>query len=296
MTAWADLWHEVTTAALLGTERRAVPDPLTGPEAAAAVRAVGDTVADAETHRPVPPRGDSDPARRAVRLLAAGSVAQRAGIRPGAPLDPCRTSDTDSRPTVGPVAVELWRRIASEWPVLDEEFVVRVLESGHRLPPDLVPGMLRRWHGSPLAHARVRAAAGTLADWLIELSPTLATRGRVAADADLTILPAPPVTEALGIAVDALEAADPDPRPLVRAVCNGSFAERIVVANAVRTLSVRSLELLLAALAPRRGEPVTLGLAPAAADLAALRLSLARALPARVAAPPSVSDQEGPSR
>lgn len=296
MTEWSDLWHATTTAVLLGTERRAVPDPFVGDDATSAVAAVGDTVLDVETHRPVPHRGEPDPARRAMRLLAAGTVAQRAGLRPAPALDPCRVTDTDPRPVVDGAAAAAWHRIRLDWPVLDEEFVVRVLASGRRLPPDLVPSMLQRWRSAPLAHARVRAAAGPLADWLIELSPGLAARGRRAVDADLTTLPPLPLTDALAAAVEALEGTPRDVAPLVRAVCHATYAERIVVANAVRMLSAAALEALLGALAPRRGEPLTPGLAPAATDLAALRLGLMRTLPPLTQTPSSPVDQEGPLR
>lgn len=277
MTDWTSHWHAVSTAVLLGTERRDVPPHPAAGEAT--VLAVRDVVLDAEVHRPVPGRGEPDPARRAVRLLAAGTVARRAGIRPGPTVEALVVDAVDPRPVIGVGAVDLWHRILTDWPALDEEFVVRVLAAGQRLAPDLVPLMLQRWRGSPLAHARVRAAAGPVADWLVSLSPGLAGRGRVAADADLRVLAVPTVTPDLAAAIAALEHEAADPRPLTRLVCAAAFADRIVVANAVRSLSPRGLVALLDALEPRPGDPLTPGLAPAARDLAALRLALWRALP-----------------
>jgi len=282
-TDWPTYWHGASTAALLGTERRAVPaHPASGE---ATVMAVRDAVLDAETHRPVPTRGEADPARRTVRLLAAGTVARRAGLRPSLPVDALVLGERDRRPEIGAHVAGLWHRILSDWPGLDEEFVGRVLGSGQRLAPDLVPPMLQRWRGSTVAHARVRAAAGPLADWLIELSPGLACRGRLPAGANLMALVPPTITPDLALAVAAVDGDTPDPRPLLRLVTTAVFADRIVVANAVRSLSQDGLVALLAVLEPRRGEPIATGLAPAVRDLAALRLTLLRALPADTLSP-----------
>ncbi|MEY2755728.1 MAG: hypothetical protein RJB65_2086 [Actinomycetota bacterium] len=277
MTDWSTYWHDVSTAALLGTERRTVPaHPAAGDPTVVGVR---DVVLDAESHRPVPSRGDVDPARRAVRLLAAGTIARRAGVRPLASVDPLVLGATDHRSEISADVVRLWHRILADWPGLDEEFVVRVLGAGQRLAPDLVPPMLHRWRGSPVAHARVRAAAGPLADWLVGLSPGLACRGRVPSGADLCALAPLAVTPELALAVAAVDGDTADPRPLLRLVTTAVFADRIVVANAVRSLSPSGLVALLDALEPRRGEPISVGLAPAVRDLAGLRLALLRSLP-----------------
>lgn len=280
MTDWATQWHAISTAALLGTERRSVQVHVDGAEST--VLAVRDVVLDAETHRPVPQRGEPDPARRTVRMLAAATVAQRAGMVSRAAIDPLVLAVPDRRPVISSAVVRLWHTILSDWPALDEEFVVRVLASGQRLAPDIVPTMLARWRGSILPHTRVRAAAGPLADWLLTVSPGLAARGRVAADADLLVLTPPTLTPDLAAAVAAVEAvetAEAGTRHLTRLVCAAAYADRIVVANAVRSLSPAGLLALLRALEPRRGDPLTPGLAPAARDLAALRRDLYDALP-----------------
>jgi hypothetical protein len=173
------LWHALVSAALLGTDRRPPPVPADGP--------IGDVVADAV--RP-------DDASRMLAAVGALAAARRAAFVPGPAGPPLQAPVADTRPWCRPEAVATWRTVISEWPVLEDEWVLTVIERGVRVPPDAVAELLFRHRGDAIRRARVCLAAGPVAAWLTDHLPRLApsTGGTVAADAVASLpgLPVPP--------------------------------------------------------------------------------------------------------
>jgi hypothetical protein len=172
------VWRELVSAALLGTDRRPPPIPRGGP--------VGDLVADAV--RP-------DDASRMLAAVGAVAAARRAGFVAGAAAPALQPPADDVRPWCSPGAVATWRTIVAEWPVLEDEWVLTVIEQGIRVPPEAVADLLLRHRGDAVRRARADAAAGPVAAWLTDHVPALApTTGRSApadAVATLPVLPVP---------------------------------------------------------------------------------------------------------
>jgi len=172
-------WHELVTAALLGTERRVPPAP--------PVALVADVVDDV-----VAP----DDAARMLSTVAAVSAARRAAFLPLPPADRLQGPERDDRPVTPPPAAATWRTIVAEWPVLEDEWMLAVLSEGFRLPPDvLVAALLRHGHDA-VRRARVALAGGARSAWLTDQLPGLAPAGRPAVPADeiamLPVLAVPP--------------------------------------------------------------------------------------------------------
>lgn len=174
-----DYWRELVTAALLGTDRRSPPDPPVGP--------VADVVADAV--RP-------DDATRMLAAVAATAATRRAAFVAGASAPGLQPPGTDARPPCTAAAVATWRTVVVEWSVLEDEWVLTVIEQGLRLPPDALAELLFRHRGDAVRRARVALAAGPVAEWLTDHVPRLApsARGTVTAEAVATLpdLPVPP--------------------------------------------------------------------------------------------------------
>ncbi len=170
-------WRELVTAALLGTDRRPPPEPLAG--------AIADVIADAV--RP-------DDASRMLATVAAVAAARRAAFVAGPPADRLQPPVVDPRPWCSAVAVATWRTVVAEWSVLEDEWVLTVIEQGCRVPPDVLADLLFRHRADAVRRARVAIAAGPLAEWLADHVPVLASaaRGTVPVDA-VTMLPELPV-------------------------------------------------------------------------------------------------------
>ena len=154
-----ELWTELVTTSLLGTDRRDPPEP---------GGMIGDLVAD--TAR-------ADPSARMLAAVAACTAVRRAGVRPADPIDPLAPPTPDDRPECVPAAVERWHHITTSWPVLEDEWMLTLVGRGWRLAAELVPPALRRHRRDPVRCARVMVAAGPLADWLIDHVPDLASAG-----------------------------------------------------------------------------------------------------------------------
>jgi len=179
-----DHWRDLVTAALLGTDRRGPPAP---------IPVLADLIDD--TAR-------SAPSERMLAHVAACTAIRRAGVMPGPMIDPLAPPDDDDRPPCVPAAVDRWHHITTSWPVLDDEWMLTLVGNGWRLAPELVPTALGRHRRDPVRHARVRIAAGPLADWLIGHLPDLAsTQPKAIVDpealAELPELPIPPDLTAL---------------------------------------------------------------------------------------------------
>jgi hypothetical protein len=182
MTGSGDLgayWDDLVTAALLGTDRRDPPAAPDGP--------VADLVADAL--RP-------DGASRMLAAVAAMAAVRRAAFVPLPPADPLQPPAPVDRPWCTPAAVATWRTVVREWPVLEDEWLLTVVERGLALPPDALVELLQRHRGDAVRRARVALAAGPTARWLVDHVPSLAAASsrRVPAEAVTTLpeLPVPP--------------------------------------------------------------------------------------------------------
>ena len=243
-------WHELVTAALLGTDRRDPPAPPPGP--------VGDLIDDAV--RP-------DGASRMLAAVAAVAAARRAAIVPGPPAGRLQLPEPDERLCCSATSVATWRTIVAEWPVLEDEWVLTVIERGMRVPPDALVELLQRHRGDAVRRARVAVAGGPLAGWLTEHIPSLAptTRKTVSAESVATLpeLSVPPELSHLLTA---------DAHIFVRRLAQGFDAgefgapHRAVLVN----LFARCRPAVLPNAAATFGR-ANVGLALALADLAALR-------------------------
>ncbi len=172
-------WHELVTAALLGTDRRQPPIPPPGP--------VADLIDDAV--RP-------DDASRMLAAVSSVAAARRAAFVAGAPAGQLQMPDPDERLYCNAAAVATWRTVVAEWPVLEDEWVLTVIEGGMRVPPDALVEQLQRHRGDATRRARTAIAGGPLAVWLVDHVPSLAATTRAIASAEavanLPELPVPP--------------------------------------------------------------------------------------------------------
>ena len=154
---WATAWSDVVAAAVLGTDRRPLPAPPEGllPDA---------LVPDAGDHA-------DDDATRLLDRAAALTAVRRAGrlLDPTpAQLPPC---PVDPRPPCPPAAARRLAEVREAWPMLVEEWLGALLDTGCRLPPEHAVGLLERFRGDPARRALVEQAAGPLAGWLVERFP-----------------------------------------------------------------------------------------------------------------------------
>lgn len=249
-TSLAGYWDALVTAALLGTDRRDPPVPPKGP--------IADLVDDAV--RP-------DGAARMLAAVAATAAARRAAFVPGPPVDPLQEPDPDDRPWCSPASVATWRAIVADWSVLEDEWVLTVVEQGFRLPPDALVELLQRHRGDAVRRARVALAGGPVARWVVDHVPALAaTTGATASAEAVTSLPELPLPPEL------VELARADAHTFVQRLVPGFGAgaygapHRAVLVNLIARC--RPAVLLDAAEAL---EGTHVGLALALADLARLR-------------------------
>jgi hypothetical protein len=243
-------WRELVTAALLGTDRRPPPIPRGGQ--------VGDLVADAV--RP-------DDASRMLAAVGAVAAARRAGFVAGAAAPALRPPAADVRPWCSPSAVATWRTIVAEWPVLEDEWVLTIIDQGLRVSPDAVADLLLRHRGDAVRRARAAVAAGPVAAWLTDHVPALApTTGRSASAEAIATLPELPVP------VELAELLTTDSHTFVQRLTSGFEAMQYGPAHKAVLINLlarcRPAVLLDAARALDRHR---VGLALALADLARLR-------------------------
>lgn len=151
------IWRELVTVALLGTDRREPPELPAGP--------LADAVADA-----MPP----SPALRLLAEVGVITAARRAAFVPLPPAPSLQPPTDDLRPWCSPAAVHTWREIIAEWPVLEDEWVLTVIESGQRVPPDVLVELLQRHRGDAVRRARVELAGGPVSAWITDHVPSLA--------------------------------------------------------------------------------------------------------------------------
>jgi hypothetical protein len=252
----AEHWHELVTAALLGTDRREPPAPPGGP--------LADVVADACA---------PTPSMRMLTTVAASTAARRAGLRPLPPRSPLAGPPADQRPMVSAAAGARWRVLVADWPVLEDEWLNTVARRGLRLPPDVLVGLLRRHQRDAGRAAVVMRLGDPVASWLVDQRPELApvTRRREPAAVierdDVPGLAVPPNLLALLAAPPAdLSVA------VVGGLADGSFgvAHRAVLVNFIARMRPDACAPLSAAL---RGADTgaNVALAHTLADLASHR-------------------------
>ncbi|MEY2583015.1 MAG: hypothetical protein QOE09_2864, partial [Ilumatobacteraceae bacterium] len=253
--AVADYWREMVTVALLGTDRREPPPAVVG------------GLADLAADDPQPTAS-----QRLLQQVAACAVVRRAGLLPGAAAGLVAPPDNDPRPVTPPAATATWRRIITDWPVLEDEWLLAVLHGGRRLAPELVVPLLARHRTDATRHARAMVAAGPLGRWMIDWSPRLACTATSAAVIErigelpelaivpdlLPILWAPPTQAAHTIA---------------EGLSSGVFgvSHRAVLINLVARINPASLPALGEAIGHVDPSQPAIGLAFALADMARLR-------------------------
>lgn len=250
----AEQWRNLVTAALLGTDRRDPPDA-EGPLA----ELVADTARAA-------------PSERMLAQVAACTAIRRAAILPGPAVALTSAPDTDQRRECVPAATERWHHITSSWPVLEDEWMLTLIVNRWRLAAELVPVALQRHRSDPVRHARVRAAAGPAADWLIEQLPDLACTKQGVVDSEaigeLIELPIPPEL------LDLLHASGKQVGATVgAAIEQGRFAHahRAVLVNLIARVAPAGLPDLIDALDGVDPHSSGAGLASVLADLALTR-------------------------
>ena len=251
----ADYWREMVTVALLGTDRRDPPSPPTG------------GLADLAADDPQPTAS-----QRLLQQVAGCAVAQRAGVLPGPRARLLETPDDDPRPVTPFSSTATWRRVVSDWPVLEDEWMLSVIQTGHRLAPELVVPMLARHRTDATRHARVVVAAGPLGPWMIDWSPRLACAAKK-----------PAVMEALGelpelaIVPDLLPVLWASPKQAAHTIAGGlssgvfGISHRAVLINVVARINPASLPELGEAIGRVDPSLPSIGLAFALADLVSLR-------------------------
>ena len=248
-------WQEMVTVALLGTDRREPPAPPPG--------GLADLAADA----PQP-----TPSQRLLQQVAGCTVVRRAGLMPGAPIATVAPPAQDPRPPTPQSASTTWRRMVSDWPVLEDEWVLAVVRSGRRLAPELVPPVLARHRTDATRHARALVAAGPLGEWMIEWSPRLACTAKH-----------PAVTELLGdvpelpILPELVSLLSAPPAHVARTLSAGlssaqlGRAHKAVLVNLIARMERTSLAAVAQAIDRVDSSSPSIGLAFALADVAHLR-------------------------
>jgi len=168
-----EVWRELVTVALLGTDRRDPPPLPAG--------VVADVVADAV--RP-------DPASRMLAGVAAVAAARRAAFVPLPAAPTLQPPEPDERPMCPPAAAHTWATIVEEWPVLEDEWMLTVIDRGYRLAPDVLVDAFLRHRNDAVRRSRAAVAAGPLGRWVVDHVPGLAAATAATASAEaVTTLP-----------------------------------------------------------------------------------------------------------
>jgi hypothetical protein len=248
-------WREMVTVALLGTDRRDPPTPPVG------------GLADLAADDPQP-----TPSQRLLQQVAACTVVRRAGVVAGPPVATVAPPAADDRPVTPPSATLTWRRVVGDWPVLEDEWVLAVIRTGHRLAPDVVPPLLGRHRTDATRHARALLAAGPLGVWMIDWSPRLACSSKQRPVAELLAeLPELPIVPELLPLLGAPPAQVA--RVLAGGLADGSLgsAHRAVLVNLLARVQPASLPAIAQALDRVNPSSPSIGVAFALSDLAHLR-------------------------
>ena len=183
-------WDLLVTTALLGTDRRQPPSPPDGP--------IADTVGDlAVIH------GDQSPDRRLLNQVAVTTLARRAAGRPEPPAELLRPPPRDPRPLCPATAVDAWRRVVSEWPVLEDEWLSLAWQHRVALPGDVLVELLERHRHDANRTAVVSAVAGDVVPWVRDHLPSIGRAHPKPPVVDPAALPQLPIGPLLEPLVDA---------------------------------------------------------------------------------------------
>ncbi len=167
-----DDWADLQGAALLGTDRRPLPEART-PLSAAVDRA--------------------DPAGALLDLAAVAAVRRRAGALPGPAVDTPEPAPADPRPALPGAAA---RRLAvllgtrsghgstANLSELLPQWLTAARTRGYRLPPALVPALLDTGRARSELRSDAVALAGPLGRWLAPHNPDWKYVTRTAGDQD----------------------------------------------------------------------------------------------------------------
>jgi hypothetical protein len=250
-------WDGLVTVALLGTDRRDPPLD-DGP--------IGDVVADAM---------EPSPAERMLTQVAAAAAVRRAAFVPGEPASPLAPAPVDDRPVCPPPVTQRWRHVVSSWPVLEDEWLLTVIERGWRVDPEIVPALLSRHRTDAMRRTHAVLAIGPLAGWLTDhvdaLRPGSAPSSPARAIGMLPALPIPPDLAAL-MAADGERLGE----ALVDALATGAIggAHRNVLINAIARVDDDRLGPIARHLGDVSVTSPTHALAAAMADLARTRRAM----------------------
>ena len=258
----ADHWNELASIALLGADRRPVPQPPAGD-----IEALLD-------HLELP-----DPAGRLLVQVAALSAARRAGLRPNPPVQTLRPAPVDTRPLCRQTSIDRLGALVAEWPDLLEEWLDRAAAAGWRLTPDTAVGLLTRLRVHDVLREKTINLAGPLAGWLFDLfpaqfrasKPSRPARATTQADPDVPATLPPDIADLLTIGVPDLMAGE-----LARRLQSGALANRnrASLQLLIRRLDRTFLGPVAESLGRAATNPNTMGLALTLADLARFRLQM----------------------
>ncbi|MGF1431219.1 DUF5691 domain-containing protein [Kitasatospora sp. LaBMicrA B282] len=158
-------WAALESTALLGTDRRALPEPDGSPAAVAAADAVD----------------RSDPATALLELAALATVRRRAGLLPRPAVRPAQPPPRDHRPELpAPAARRLSVLLAGRTGAgpgqanlteLLPQWLATARERGYRPPAAQVPALLTAARNRSELRGDVAALVGPLGRWLAERNP-----------------------------------------------------------------------------------------------------------------------------
>jgi hypothetical protein len=248
-------WQELVTVALLGTDRRDPPEP-------------GGPIADLVADRLAPTA-----AERMLVEVAATVAVRRAAFLPLSPQPTLARPRPDERRVCPRTVTERWSHIVSSWPVLEDEWLLLVIERGWRVDPSIVPALLARHRRDPARSNHAALAIGPLADWLGRHVPTLAApvERRRADREQIGSLPLLPIPAELARLVS--EPGDEVAATLAEALGSGTLGvtHRAVLVNLIARIPPSSLGPIAEAFGAVDPMSPSHGLAASLADLAATR-------------------------
>ncbi|MFF8642280.1 DUF5691 domain-containing protein [Streptomyces sp. NPDC015345] len=210
-------WEDLITAALLGTDRRALPDPL---------------------HTP-----GKEPPLALLDEAAVQTVRRRAGLRPAPAATPPEPAARDPRPPVPPAARRRLATLLTDQPGLGSggrrgatpdlmellpQWLALANARGYGAPPELLPALLNAARGRTDLRPQALAFAGPRALWLARLNPDWKFALRA--------------TPGGGVALPST-----DDAPKVRQLWEeGLFAERVALLTTLRARDAHAARQLLA--------------------------------------------------
>lgn len=237
-----ECWGELVTTALLGTDRRPVPQPPAGP--------VADVVADLGIVV-----GDGEPETRFLNQVATITLARRLAAQPGPAVPPLAPPELDRRPLCSPAAAASWRRLVEEWPLLEDEWLAVAMAKDVRLPGDVLIDLLDRHRTDVRRRSIIDHIAGPVCAWTCE------HLGMAPAPRHAGIEP-PGIPPALAVHPDApLQKAANDPSAFaasllaVLAADSFSAADRLLLEHALTRCAPSALPLAVEALASVTDHP-----------------------------------------